>query len=112
MEGFHSLLDRSGRVEFVTYPSQPALLDDIADEWAVQWLKWFTKGFYRVREDAEGVTLTDLRMGMEPFYVFTFRVGERASPRIVPVLPQQIPPEPVNVDSLLWIWNRTTGDVN
>ncbi len=112
MEGFHSLFDRSGRVEFVTYPSRPALLNDIEDEWAVQRLTWFTKGFYRVREDSQGVTLTDLRMGMEPLYVFSFRIGERAGPRIVSVLPQQIPPERVSVDSLLWIWNRLRGAVN
>ena len=108
MEGFYSPLDRARPIEFVSYPSRPALLNDIAGEWAVQRLQWFTKGFYRVREDEQGVVLTDLRMGQEPFYVFSFRVGRRASPRIVPVFPQQVPPERVDLESLIWIWNRIT----
>ena len=108
LEGFYSLLDRSGPIEFVSYPSRPALLNDIAREWAVQRLQWFTKGFYRVREAEQGVVLTDLRMGQEPFYVFSFRVGRRASPQIVPVFPQQVPPERVDLESLIWIWNRIT----
>ena len=85
---------------------RPVLLNDIAGEWAVQRLQWFTKGFYRVREDEQGIVLTDLRMGQEPFYVFSFRVGRRASPQIVPVFPQQVPPERVDLESLIWIWNR------
>ncbi len=108
LEGFYSLLDRSGPIEFVSYPSRPALLNDIAGEWAVQRLQWFTKGFYRVREDEQGVVLTDLRMGQEPFYVFSFRVGRRASPKIVPVFAQQVPPDRIDLESLIWIWNRTT----
>ena len=106
LEGFYSPLDRSGSIEFVSYPSRPVLLNDIAGEWAVQRLQWFTKGFYRVREDEQGIVLTDLRMGQEPFYVFSFRVGRRASPQIVPVFPQQVPPERVDLESLIWIWNR------
>lgn len=108
MEGFSSLLDSSDRIEFVSYPSRPELLDDIAGEWAVQRLQWFTKGFYRAREDEQGVVFTDLRMGMEPFYVFSFRVGRRASPQVVPVPPQQVPPERVDLESLLWTWSRIT----
>ena len=59
-----------------------------------------------VHEDKRCVVLTDLRMGMEPFYVFSFRVGRRASPQIVPVVPQQVPPERVDIESLTWIWKR------
>ena len=109
LEGFYSLLDRSDKIEFASYPSQPALLDDIDDEWAVQRLRWFTKGFYRVRENNEIVTLTDLRLGMEPYYVFSFHVGKRAGPRTIPISPQRAPSEQASFDSLVWIWNRITG---
>lgn len=75
-EGFYSLLDESPSIRFRRYGSQPDLLGEIQDSWAVRRLQWFTKGFYAVNRREGEVSITDLRMGQEPFYVFSFKVGE------------------------------------
>lgn len=106
LEGYYSLLD-SGRVELAAYPSNSSLLAPIADNRAVGRLQWFTKGFYRVRETPEGITISDLRMGAEPAYIFSFRVGERRGGRIVPVAAQRLSTPSVPPGTLAWIWRRT-----
>jgi inner membrane protein len=106
LEGYYSLLDSSGRIAFEAYPSNPPLLAPIAENWAVQRLKWFARGFYRVRETPDGIVMTDLRMGAEPSYVFSFRVGERDNGQIVPVLAQREPTPSVPPGMLSWTWRR------
>jgi len=44
----------------------------------VRRLQYFTKGFYSVTERDGDVVITDLRMGQAQYYVFAYRVGERA----------------------------------
>lgn len=107
LEGYYSLLDSSGRVEFNAYLSEPSLLAPIEDNWAVERLQWFTKGFYRVWETPEGIMMADLRMGSQPFYIFSFRVGERRNGQIVPILAQRVATSSVPPGTLAWAWRRT-----
>jgi inner membrane protein len=106
LEGYYSLFDGSESIEFASYASDPSLLDGIADDWAVQRLTWFTKGFYRVRETPQGIVLTDLRMGSEPFYIFSFRVGERSAGRILPGVTRSVPNPSLPLSNLAWVWRR------
>jgi inner membrane protein len=46
-------------------------------------LRWFTKGFYKVWQNEDEVVMTDLRMGAEPSYVFSFVVGHLAPEQAV-----------------------------
>lgn len=91
-EGFRSLFRPGAGVRFERYDSEPALLHGIEDSWAVQRLKWFTHGFYSVREDDGRVLMTDLRMGLEPDYVFSFVVGARDGAVTEPAGPVLLPP--------------------
>lgn len=74
-EIYTSIFDNVDEVTIMRYPTQPELLDSINDEWPVQRLQWFTKGLYSVKQIEDEVILTDLRMGIEGAYVFTFAVG-------------------------------------
>jgi inner membrane protein len=74
-------------VEYRQYPKGEELLSGIEDQWAVQRLQWFTKGFYRVAENQNKVVITDLRMGLEGSYVFNFAVGEKENPESAEALP-------------------------
>ena len=49
-EGLRSLLDESDEVELQFHGSQPELLQPLQDDWTVQRLAWFSKGFYSVQE--------------------------------------------------------------
>ena len=90
-EGYYSVLDGNGDVEFIHYPSEERLLEGIGDQLPVQRLKWFSKGFYTVDRVDDDVVISDLRMGVESSYVFRFRVGRIANPHAVPAEPVRLP---------------------
>ncbi|MEJ2576005.1 MAG: metal-dependent hydrolase [Gammaproteobacteria bacterium] len=84
-EGYYSLLEDAADVRWERHDSANELLQPLTDSWAVQRLQWFTKGFYRVDRKGDAIVMTDLRMGLEPDYVFRFRVGEIGNPHATPV---------------------------
>lgn len=91
-EGFYSLFSPAAGVTFERYESDPALLNGIEDTWEVRRLKWFTHGFYSVRQREDNVLITDLRMGLDPDYVFSFVVGKRNADVTEPAGPVLLPP--------------------
>ncbi|WP_299178987.1 metal-dependent hydrolase [uncultured Neptuniibacter sp.] len=89
-EGFYSLLDPDRQIHFKEYPNQISQLGEIEQHWPVQRLQWFSKGFLKVKEQNRELLLSDLRMGAEPFYVFTFKVAEIDNGRVIPSEDQRI----------------------
>ncbi|MCM5570462.1 metal-dependent hydrolase [Burkholderiaceae bacterium FT117] len=79
-EGFYSLLDRGRDIRFDRFSRDAALYAETAAIPAVASVAWISRGFFRMREHDGRLTITDLRMGQEPFYVFSFEVARRASP--------------------------------
>lgn len=104
-EGYYSLLDDDRSIRFAHYPSREALLEGIEDHWPVQRLRWFTHGFYAVEQLKAAVVISDLRMGMEPFYFFRFKVGEIGNPHVRPTQSQRVRTER-RLDQLPWVWAR------
>jgi inner membrane protein len=104
-EGFYSLFDNTKDVRVKHYPSDDTLLEGMADHWPVKRLRWFTHGFYSVKKPSDDVVITDLRMGMEPFYVFQFSVGEAGNPHGKPKRVSR-GVDRRDLDSLVWVWHR------
>ena len=104
-EGFYSVLDTRRSLVFTRYPSQSQLLRGLEEHWPVARLKWFTKGFYSVSLQGDGIVVTDLRMGLEPGYVFRFKVGQLGNPHPTP-LPAERLPSVRQVERLPWVWKR------
>ncbi len=104
-EGFSSVLDETPSVRFRHYPSDEELLKGIEDHWPVQRLKWFSRGFYSVSQQDKDIVISDLRMGIEPGYVFRFKVGEISNPHARPVVPSAIPNR-WQLSRLEMIWQR------
>ena len=115
-EGYYSLLDplvRSTppRITFDTYPRGNALANATADVEGVQRLTAFTHGFYALRQDSSRLLISDLRMGQEPVYTFTFAVAERESNVLVPLVPtQQLGSRPDLDCALPWLGRRLKGE--
>ena len=106
-DGLYSLLDQSDKIRWRRFESQPALLQAISDQWAVQRLTWFSKGFYRVGKEKNKVVITDLRMGIVPYYAFRFAVGIINSDGVQPIHVEQLPQETGNqVQQLRLLWWR------
>lgn len=118
LEGFHSLFDRTGdnrpdaapAISFERFPRGNALAAELAQDEAVRRIRNFSKGFYAMRVDGARVRITDLRMGQEPNYIFSFAVAERHSPAVPLARPEQIGARPDIGCGLPWIWRRMWGE--
>ena len=109
-EGFYSLLDAQPKIEFDRFPRGNALAAELQGIDGVQRLVAFTKGFYKLEQRSSHVLISDLRMGQEPNYSFTFAVAERHSPPVALAKPKQLA---VTLDiprSLDWLWRRALGE--
>lgn len=108
-EAYYSLLDDDNDIRFSFFPSEDRLLTEIADHWPVQRLKWFSRGFYSVSERNGDIVISDLRMGLEPSYVFQFKVGKISNPHPKPVSPERLTTDrDLGLLQLVWdrIWNQ------
>jgi inner membrane protein len=89
-EGLWSLIRPEKGLTLMHHKHRPDLLAGIEQEPAVQRLRWFTKGLYRVVPAGHGVVISDLRMGVDPDYVFAFRVAEIGNPHPRPIVPERV----------------------
>ncbi|MCG8637912.1 MAG: metal-dependent hydrolase [Desulfobacterales bacterium] len=104
-EGVYSVFDTSRNLVFKSYSNDRHLLRGLDHHWPVKRLQWFTQGFYSVLDNADDIIIRDLRMGMEPTYVFQFRVGRIKGQDRVPAKSLRISPE-IELDALGLIWRR------
>jgi inner membrane protein len=111
-EGFYSLLDQGRPIRTARFERDPALYEQLRGLDAVDRIAAFSHGFFRVHEREGSVRITDLRMGQEPSYVFSFEVATRASPLTPLVPPRQMQGrQDINVAaSLRWMWRRMLGE--
>ena len=109
VEGERSLVADRGPMRFHHHPSDGDALMAVREAPAVRRLAWFNHGFMKARVEGDRLLLSDLRMGAEPDYSFTFVVAEREAGRWQPVAPEQLPMQlPQGGFAGLWqrIWNE------
>jgi inner membrane protein len=104
-EGYYSVFDDDHNIRFERYPRGLDLIEPIAESWAVQRLRWFSKEFFAAGRLGNDIIITDLRMGAEPEYIFRFRVGRLSNPHAQPAPVVQLPGIR-NFERLHWIWAR------
>jgi inner membrane protein len=106
-EGFYSIMDKKNGMRFTHYRSENNLLEPLQGEWAVKRLQWFSKGFYKVSRIGDEIVLSDLRMGVEPLYFFSFAVGKVGTGGIVAQSPRQVDPPEIDMgQSISRLWRR------
>jgi inner membrane protein len=104
---YFSLLDGEDADDtFASHPRNLNLLDGIEDAWAVRRLAWFSHGFYAVSLVGNGIAMSDLRMGTEPSYVFTFKVAEKSNPHARAIDPPERYGVQRDLKELGWAWRR------
>lgn len=117
-EGFYSLLDSAPRVAFDSFDSGASLAADARHIDGVQRIAAFSKGYYKLQQDGQRLSVTDLRMGQEPTYTFSFVVAERrdssipalTTPFVALKRPIQVGMR-IDVDrGLPWLWRRALGE--
>lgn len=80
LEGFGSVKPGAAPLGFKAYVSDKAALAAASDVWAVRRLRWFSQDFVGAEVKNGRLLLSDLRMGQEPYYVFTHVVAEQGNP--------------------------------
>jgi inner membrane protein len=70
----------------------------------------FTKGFYRLTEDENGLRIGDLRMGLTPSFVFDFLVAERRDDHYAPIPPVRVRSARQAEGDLDWLIAGLAGD--
>jgi len=111
-EGYYSVLDDDADVGFVHYPDDRQLLVGLENHWPVRRLQWFSHGIYSVTRLQDDIVISDLRMGVEPNYVFRFKVGEISNPHPRPTTAEQLAPvRDLSRLPLLWarIWDQSVA---
>ncbi|MCM5678467.1 metal-dependent hydrolase [Schlegelella sp. S2-27] len=109
-EGFRSLLDEGPQMRFDRFARGEALYEPLRDAWHVHRLAWFSHGFFKLERHGDEVRMSDLRMGQEPYYTFTFTVAERSNGADLAVTPRLVGQRPDLRRGLTWMWQRAQGD--
>ena len=107
-EGFYSLLDGEAPIHFERYPRGQDLYRALEGQWEVDRIAWFSHGFFRLRQHGDEVRITDLRMGQEPQYFFTFAVARVTEQGLVAVPPMQYRDRGDWRTGLRWLQRRAT----
>ena len=108
-EGFYSFLDGARAVRFVAHARGAALAAHNERHPQLQRLARFTDGFFKIEGNNGRLVVTDLRMGQEPAYVFSFDIGTplQESQKHGPAEQQS---RRMDVGAgLTWLWQRMWG---
>jgi inner membrane protein len=107
-EGFRSLLD-AHPLRLRQFEAPAALRSTLAGLDGVRRLAHFSQGFYKLHERDGHAWITDLRMGQEPHYTFSFVVARRQEAGWVPVHPLNQGSRGDVGRALAWLWQRLRG---
>ena len=110
-EGFHSLLDAPGPITFDRFDRGDALAVHLQGHDGTQRIRDFSHGFYKLQVQGDSLRVSDLRMGQEPNYTFSFAVARRASDgEAWQVVPAQAAGSRGDLrQALAWLWQRLQG---
>lgn len=106
-EGFRSLLDGDRPIRWQHFDSP--VPESVRALPAVQRLARFSHGFYKVHTRDGGAWVTDLRMGQEPNYSFSFLVAQEQGGVWRPVEPRNEGSRGDVRRALAWVWERMWG---
>ncbi len=104
-ETYRSIFDGDTALVVNHYPRNLELLEGLEAHPPVAKLRWFTRGWYAASRVGDDIVMTDLRMGSEPDYVFSFTVARASKPGPIPVRDVQRDAD-IDWSKLRWVWRR------
>jgi inner membrane protein len=106
-EGWYSLLDSQARFVWKAYPRNAELIEQHKHHPDIARVARFSHGFFKVDQVNNTLFVTDLRLGLEPFYSFRFDLGD---PGADPTPSQRVGVRPNLSAGLPWLWDRMIGN--
>ena len=70
--GLTSLARLCTQIDISSHPRRPHPPADLTPSYSVRRLEWFTNGFYSYQQVGKKLVIKDLRIGVSPFFPFTF----------------------------------------
>jgi inner membrane protein len=107
-EGWYSLLDKKPQFTWQKISLDPEQRDRYANHPDVIRVTQFSHGFYRVDVKASRLFVTDLRLGLEPFYSFRFDLGP--TDQVEKSRSERVGVRPDLGAGLPWLWQRILGN--
>jgi inner membrane protein len=108
-EGHWSLFDGGREIEWTRIDRGRQYREALAGSRAVEDLAAFSQGCWKMWRQGDKLLMADVRMGLEPLYVFTFVVGEISSPAR-PVARTELVRSRIDAGrGLAWLWPRMWG---
>jgi inner membrane protein len=105
-EGWYSFFDSEPRFHWRAYPLNSTLTERYQSRAEVSQIAAFSHGFYKIEQDQGRLFVTDLRLGLEPFYSFRFDLGPIDSPTTA----LRVGVRPDLKMGLPWLWHRIKGN--
>ncbi len=106
-EGFSSLLDDEKKIVWRAYPLCDALIKANLNNRNVKAIADFSRGFYSLTQQNDRLVVTDLRMGQQPYYFFSFDVGGQLN--LDSAVSNNVGQRPNLETALPWLWARLGG---
>lgn len=107
-EGWYSLFDPEPRFSWKAYPRNGELIELHKNRADVATIAAFSHGFFNMEESEGRLFITDLRLGLEPYYSFRFDIGKADG--IAPETSQRVGVRPDLNTGLPWLWDRIQGN--
>lgn len=107
-EGYTSLLDAQPQMGWRRYERGADLIAQHGELEGVRRIAAFSQGLYRLQAKEGRLLLSDLRMGQEPGYVFTFDLGPLDAPGQQAAV--QVGYRTNVGEGLRWLWRRMWGE--
>jgi inner membrane protein len=115
-EGFYTVLDRwrapDKQIQFTSFKREPAIDVATSEFESANHIRKFSRGFYAISNTDSQVLISDLRMGQQPYYVFSFEFARRDGNTVT-----EVPPKARNLRQDLpigpyfeWVWARIKGE--
>lgn len=102
---YRSILDREAAAPVFVHSRGPGVPIPAGAEGAVAAVATFTGGFHGFERVDDGLVLSDLRLGVPPNHVFSFRIARFEGEAAVAETPVRLP-RPYRSEALGWIWQR------
>lgn len=83
-EIYASVFDSADEVDIRFYKTENHVLNLLDNDQRIALLQNFTKGLYGVYQQEQTYIFSDLRMGLEGFYVFSFEIAKQSESSIKP----------------------------
>jgi inner membrane protein len=108
-EGYYSLLDERREVTFDHFDRGEVLFAAARGNSGVERIAAFSHGFFKMSVADGQLRITDLRMGMEPNYTFSFVVADSLTPQVA-VPSVRVPGQRNLQRALPWLGRRILGE--